>query len=189
MGIKSAMARGLNSILEPGLVLINTTSFSGVSIQSINDVFSATYANYRILYTPNQTNDGSTIAMRLRVAGADNSSSNYNFSFLYQSPGVANTPITNRENNAQGSPATSWYFCREDSDGGSSYSVIDVFNPFATKKAALIGKTVFSDNANGQLYSGEINGNMTVATSYTGFTLISGTGNMDGTVSVYGYNQ
>jgi hypothetical protein len=31
-----------------GLTLINTTSFSGVASQSVNDVFSATYDNYRI---------------------------------------------------------------------------------------------------------------------------------------------
>jgi hypothetical protein len=36
---------------NPGLTLINTTSFTGVSSQSINDVFSATYDNYRIIIT------------------------------------------------------------------------------------------------------------------------------------------
>jgi hypothetical protein len=36
-----------------GLTLINTTSFSGVSSQSVNDVFSTTYKNYKILFSPN----------------------------------------------------------------------------------------------------------------------------------------
>ena len=33
---------------KAGMVLLNTTSFSGVASQSVNDVFSATYTNYRI---------------------------------------------------------------------------------------------------------------------------------------------
>ncbi len=35
-----------------GLTLINTTSFSGVATQSINDCFSTTYDNYKIFLTP-----------------------------------------------------------------------------------------------------------------------------------------
>jgi 4-hydroxy-3-methylbut-2-enyl diphosphate reductase IspH len=36
---------------DPGLVLLNTTSFSAVASQSVNDVFSATYDNYKIIVT------------------------------------------------------------------------------------------------------------------------------------------
>ena len=41
-----------------GLTLINTTSFSGVASQSVNDVFSSTYDNYRIVFN---IDTGSTI--------------------------------------------------------------------------------------------------------------------------------
>ena len=34
---------------KAGMVLLNTTSFSGVSSGSVSDVFSATYENYRII--------------------------------------------------------------------------------------------------------------------------------------------
>jgi hypothetical protein len=40
---------------EPGLVLLNTTSFSGVSSQSVNDVFSTTYQNYRVIIDTDAT--------------------------------------------------------------------------------------------------------------------------------------
>jgi len=61
---------------KAGMVLLNTTSFSAVASQSINDVFSATYDNYVLLInyltstTANQT-------WRLRVSGTDNSAASY----------------------------------------------------------------------------------------------------------------
>jgi hypothetical protein len=48
-----------------GLILISTTSFSGVASQPINDVFSATYDNYRILI--NATTLTGTLTMRLEL--------------------------------------------------------------------------------------------------------------------------
>ena len=50
MSVKSFKTSGIKVDLAPqGLVLLNTTSFSAVSSQSINDVFSATYTNYKIV--------------------------------------------------------------------------------------------------------------------------------------------
>ncbi len=48
----SSIDTSLNTALgtkKAGLVLLNTTSFSGVASQSINDVFSATYNHYLIV--------------------------------------------------------------------------------------------------------------------------------------------
>ena len=67
------MAFGLSSGLEPGLVLLNTTDFTGVPSQSINDVFSATYNNYLIVIDDLIRNTGGAldIYLRLRVSGTD----------------------------------------------------------------------------------------------------------------------
>jgi len=63
-----------------GLVLLNTTSFSAVASQSINDVFNATYDTYQIVTDLSaSSNNGETVLMRLRVAGADNTSNNYRY--------------------------------------------------------------------------------------------------------------
>ena len=47
---------------------------------------------------------------------------------------------------------------------------------------------MFSDAAS-RFYPGFATGQMTVTTSYTGFTIISSSGNIGGTISVYGYNK
>jgi hypothetical protein len=47
--IDTAMNTALGT-KKAGMVLLNTTSFSGVSSQSINDCFSATYDYYKIFY-------------------------------------------------------------------------------------------------------------------------------------------
>jgi hypothetical protein len=54
-----------------GLTLINTTSFSGVASQSINDVFSTTYDNYLVLVEGVGSGASSDLNFRLRVGGAD----------------------------------------------------------------------------------------------------------------------
>ena len=60
---------------KSGLVLLNTTSFTAVASQSINDVFSATYDFYRIIGNLTGSAAAADLSFRLRVSGADNSSS------------------------------------------------------------------------------------------------------------------
>ena len=76
----SAIDTSMNTALgtkKAGLVLLNTTSFSAVSSQSINDVFSATYKNYLVQFVGTQSTSAG-FTMRLRVSGADNTNSTYN---------------------------------------------------------------------------------------------------------------
>jgi hypothetical protein len=162
-----------------GLTLINTTSFSAVASQSVNDVFSTTYDNYRIVLeltgsTNNVTN------MRMRVAGADNSSANYwNNRTLGQATTVASDGATTAD--------TSFLRVAEFESGISTGSY-DIFSPFKTQITSIQGLNQFRYAAFYQ-HSEMKTGQMTVTTSYTGFTLIASTGNITGTVSVYGYNK
>ncbi len=75
MAIKTASGSDLRNSLSSGLVLLNTTSFSAVSSQSVNDVFSATYENYFLLVRTTASSDN--INIRMRVSGSDDSTSNY----------------------------------------------------------------------------------------------------------------
>jgi hypothetical protein len=54
-----------------GLTLINTTSFSAVASQSFNNVFSSTYANYRIVFNIEHTVGLVVLNFRLRASGTD----------------------------------------------------------------------------------------------------------------------
>jgi len=157
---------------KAGMVLLNTTSFSAVASQSISDVFSTTYDNYRILV--NATTLTGTLTMRYRVSGADNSTSNYKMA-------IAGTTLWT--NSAYGgyqeSGSTLFNVVAESSPASIS---LDILNPFNTAKTFLHGHT--SQNDRGRSYQGLFD----ATTSFTGFTLIPTT-NVTGTVSVYGYNK
>jgi hypothetical protein len=163
-----------------GLTLINTTSFSAVASQSVNDVFSATYRNYRIIITGTGSADEG-FNFRFRVGGADASGSEYWFGFMfiafnsasYQAPTVAenSTALTFGE---LGKSANT--------------IVLDVGGPFLAATTSLNGQMTFSrGTSTGQARTFQGGCFHDLATSYTGFTFFPTSGTMTGEVSVYGY--
>jgi len=73
----------VDGLVEPmGLVHLNTTSFSGVATQSINNVFSAQYDNYKILIDVSKSTT-SFLQLRWRAAGTDNTTTNYRYTEDY----------------------------------------------------------------------------------------------------------
>jgi hypothetical protein len=153
---------------KAGMVLLNTTSFSGVSSQSINDVFSATYENYRVIFTINgpDTND---LFFRIRVGGADLTSSTYQ--------------------QTQGSTSSSTSITISNTEARGACGYFEIFRPFATDYTHLLARAS-SLRSTGQwsqwTYAGAVNN----TTSYTGFTLFPGSSTFTtGTIRVYGYNN
>jgi hypothetical protein len=161
-----------------GLTLINTTTLSTVASQSFNDVFSATYNNYYIQMSLDGSTTNQDVNFRLRASGADNSSANYSRSNFSQ----VSTTLTGQSLTAQ----TSWGSVVEVVSTQRQYSDLTVFNPFLTQYTAGIGNSLSVPN--GATYQERMTFGTTVTTSYTGFTLIAASGNISGTVSVYGYN-
>jgi hypothetical protein len=171
----SSIDTSLNNALgtkKAGLVLLNTTSFSGVASQSFNDVFSATYNNYLIRGDIDDTS-GTGANFRLRVGGSDNSSSNYKYSRIY----IGNTNATGLtgESNQSGTG-----FLLGDLSTQTGIEIL-IFSPFLTKL------TTFRQGLNND-YSVTTSGTMTVTTSYTGFTIVFGS-SATGELSVYGFNK
>ena len=159
-----------------GLTLINTTSFSGVSSQSVNDVFSATYDNYRIVFDAAKSTS-SNVRLRLRVAGADDTSSNYGIQWIY----VSGTTLAQYQANTNGFDITS-------SDTQNQVTSLDIFAPFSNaKNTTLTGLTltgIYGTNPQVSTNFLRFSGN----TSFTGISLIANAGNITGKVSIYGYN-
>jgi hypothetical protein len=170
---------GVYAPSTPGLTLINTTSFSGVSSQSISDVFSSTYANYKIVLSNLKQNPYQTISMRLRVSGSDNSTSNY----YHRAIRATSTTFDTISANAQ----SSWDIRATSPNVGMGMAIYDITNPNLTANTIMYGNITYTDDDitairvfNGGFYFND-------TTSFTGFTLI-GSGNITGRVSVYGYN-
>jgi hypothetical protein len=160
-----------------GLTLINTTSFSAVASQSVNDVFSATYDNYKIIVNlTNSTGANSSLSMRMRVSGADNTNNEYTRFKFY-------TDYTNAFGSDSGSIGTSSFLIGDTQGTDGNQSVIEMQAPFLTQLTKQI--TIGTKKLNQFMFGGST----TVTTSYTGFTLIQGSTNITGTVSVYGYTK
>jgi hypothetical protein len=171
--IDTAMNTALGT-KKAGMVLLNTTSFSAVSSQSVNDVFSATYENYRIVCYL-ESSAGVTLDFRLRVAGADNSTAS---SYIKQDQGAygsTSAPQTITSNRFQEIiyMATTPDICS---------FVMELQKPFLATQTA--GNTI--GGRSNYIITSQLRHNQ--STSYDGFTLIPSSGTITGKVSVYGYN-
>jgi hypothetical protein len=166
---------------EPGLVLLNTTSFSAVASQSINDVFSTTYDAYRIILSCSSASANDSLRLRMRVSGADNTSNNYYFSLGII--GFAAAPSLTAQS---GGGLTSSFSVGWNNAGSGGETDFMVYSPFKTTRTHF--SRIASTNPDNDCASFG-GGNTSVTTSYTGFTIYPNSGTMTGTVSVYGVNK
>lgn len=156
-----------------------TVSFSAASSVSLNDVFSSTYDNYRILLkiTSGSTNIG--VRLRWRVSGSDAS-------------GASDYRYVNTGNNSAGSSQNATSLLSYVDIGGANStdgSITDfvVRNPNVAEKTMSISMGTY---AYGSTYYGVLTSTThLLSTAYTGFTLLTDTGTMTGSVSVYGFNK
>ncbi len=161
-------------------VLINSTSFSAVASQSINDVFSATYDSYRIVIPKVIPAAGTpTIRLKFRVSATD-SSTQYYYGGI-SSASNSDTTVYRRADNDSSfdiSPASANY---------TFGNVIDVHNPF------VVGRTIFNYSISGddgsKYFGGSGSGFHNVSASYTGLTIFPSSSTITGSISIYGYNK
>ena len=153
---------------------LGTVTFSGASSVSLNNVFSATYRNYKIVL--NATASATpTINIRFRVNGTDNSTaSSYVVTYLY-GQGTSATSAT--ETGAQGIIGSSA------STTVSGNANIDVFAPFLTVNTLF--HSLNADSGNSVVVRMGLHNQ---STSYDGFTFTASTGTISGTITVLGYN-
>lgn len=161
-----------------GLVHINTTSFSAVSSQSINDVFSATYENYFIIVTLTAASANNAMNMRLRVSGSDDTGSNYNGGgFICRTTG---STVTGQDQNN----GTAFELGGMSSSSSQNAYVIELLKPFLAEKSNF---RVSASGADGTSGYGRYTANWhNATTSYTGFTVYPSTGTITGKISTYG---
>jgi len=178
----------------PGLKLIVPTSvdngtigasgavtFSAVSSISLNDVFSATYDSYLMIWSVDGSTTATTLSWRARVSSTDNSSSNYSFG-NWGNNSESGSIIFN-----QGTLTTSLDLGAVKSGSEVNQGQMFVHNPFSSsKRTQANGSYVFTDtNYRGRNFAGSLS----VTTSYTGFSMLVASGTITGTVRVYGYKN
>jgi hypothetical protein len=163
---------------------LGTVTFSGASSVSLNDIFSSTYDNYRIFISLTECNQAAYLGLRLRVSGADNSTTNYRYGNTLlntQSGQTVSVRAGNAENNMS--------LVRTENSNGTYDASFDVGQPFTSQYTTFKGmgtNTAVSGQNYGETQS--INGFFIATTSFTGFSLIGPT-TMGGKIRVYGYTN
>jgi hypothetical protein len=167
-----------------GLVLLNTTSFSGVASQAVNP-FSATYDVYRLVINITACTADAVIYLKMRSGSTDASSDAYQ---------IGRTTVTRTGtsgNVAQNDSTLGWNIGGVDFAIANNHAfgaVIDLHLPFAADDTVLnyVGHYAAAD---GSIIGSSGAGVHFLATSYDGVNLIASAGNITGSISVYGYNK
>jgi len=160
-----------------GLNLISTTALSGSGSYSINNCFSATYTNYKVIFTG--TASAAMVYFRLRVSGTDNTSANYKWAGTYQNFITGGNLVE-----YCASADTTWRFGYVDTSG--SFVSAEILQPYLSNGTSYVSEYV-QNKASNDGYPGVYRGATTVTTSYTGFTVYVASGTFAGSISVYGY--
>jgi hypothetical protein len=164
------------------LTLINSTTFSGASNVAIDNVFTSTYSNYFI--QTNFTSSGSTdqaISMRLRTGGADVTGNDY------LTDGVRAYPSAIAY---VGGTLTSWVLHNISSvNAENAHHTIQLLGPQLANPTKItsfgFGYTSVTFGTNSIHQSGRHG----LSTAYDGFKLFVSSGNIAGTVKIYGYKN
>jgi hypothetical protein len=164
----------ITSVGNPqGLVFIKSQTIgSGVASVTVNDAFSSTFENYRIVMSGvKSTANGNNVSFLL-----NGSSSWYFYSGIKTD---IDAPVAQ-----YGFNQTS-YLCGLTGTGSAGMNLrIDVYNP------NLATQTCFESVGVGMVNSYMMSGFHYLADAYTGFDIVLSTGTMTGgTIRVYGYNN
>lgn len=167
------------AVTGSGMDLINTTTFSAVSSVSVNNCFTSTYQNYEIIL--NVTASAAVgMLSRFRVGGTDNSSGTY-FDAVFKA----------NNNNTAGmwsynSNATANTLFTIDPTYGSTLAKLTIGSPQESAKTmgTILGSGGQSGVAAVSVNSGGLLFNAT--TQFDGITFYVGSGNITGSVRVYG---
>lgn len=163
-----------------GFTLITSGSFSASSAVNINDCFSSTYNQYKIIVKYTNSDSGTRDArLRLRVSGSDASGADYS----YGSDGA-------RDNGADyttsGANQNQFDFGRANSSN-NNYSSFEIITPFQAVPTVIYGGYAGEDGTSA--FFNTLGGRHSLSTSYTGCSIIALTGNLSGNYYVYGMSN
>ena len=160
------------TLVVGGLTLISATTVgTTVASVTVSNAFSATYDNYKVVYTGGVASTAVDLGITLGATTA-----NYYFSFGYIPYGGSITQVS--VNNGAG-----WLYA-----GGANTALTfincDIFRPFVADETLITSNGANASNAN---FGG---GYLNNTTSYTAFTITPSSGTLTGgTIRVYGYQN
>jgi hypothetical protein len=162
----------------PALTLITRQAYTSALTINVDNVFSSTYDNYKVIIK-NSAGNIPGLSMRLRVSSADNTTSNYNSTNIEAVSGTTNA-FGRYVTSATSFMNTAIAFT------GTSFITFDITSPNLTETTSYAGLNGQND---GGFRSGTFSGLFDATTSFTGFSLYGASGTATGVVTVYGYQK
>jgi hypothetical protein len=162
----------------PGLELVKTQTIgTGVSTVTVSNVFSSSYANYKIVVSDGVASGNTTLRLTL-----GSTTTGYAYVIIYGNNSTAsgNALYIGAQSDA------SWLYAGYGTVNTLSMNV-DLLAPFAAKRTVInAGYVETVVPASAGIFNGLLNNN----TSYTAFTITGNTGTFTGgTIRVYGYRN
>jgi hypothetical protein len=161
------------------LVLVKAeTAFTAVSSVTVDNVFTSTYTNYKVMIRYETGGSGVELRMRLRVGGVS-AATNYNYNQMI---------FDNTTSYAgRGSSQTTMVVSGQTNGSYKSVAYADIFSPAVADATGFIIQNAPNQGAYTTPQVGQNSGNHSTATAYDGFELLTTSSNTTGTYTVYGY--
>lgn len=162
-----------------GLVCVKAeTAFSAASSVTVDNVFTSTYTNYKVLINYETSGTGNELRLKLRVGGVS-ASTNYNLQQII----FDNTTSFSSRSTSQ----TSFVLGGQTNGSFKSAVSLEIFRPQLAEPTSFIASNAPNQGAY-TTPQADINcGNHSTATAYDGFELLTTANDTTGTYTVYGY--
>lgn len=177
--VSEELAENVETAIEGsgGLTLITSQTFSASAAVNVNNCFSATYTNYKLVYSIGGSADAN-LYFRMRVSAADNTASTYSSNYAMVTSAGALTYLN--------AAAGNFGILTQVDDAKATRGVADIFSPFEAVETALTANAeTFRTNS----YSVTGGAFHNTASSFDGITLYPSTGNITGYLKIYGYKD
>lgn len=164
-----------------GMDLIVSQSFTSATAISINNCFSSTYENYKIVMSSTSTS-GQAFYGYFRSGGVNKTSSLYNYASFYYNQGSSSG------NQGVGASASSMTMGIA---GGSALANIEIYSPFVSSLPTQFytNYRYSSTSTSAESTGGFFHGYYASSESHDGIYLWVTTGTWTGNIRVYGYKN
>lgn len=170
-----AVGSGTGSANSAGYV-----TFSGASSVSLNGVFNSTYDNYKILIVLDSQSASDSFRVRMRASGTDATGSDYGTVQYYGTTGSGTMTV-------QQDASIAYSYVGDFNSTGSTSCDFTIFKPFLAVRTKYNWHTTMDYNGATRIFTGS--GIHKQSTSYDGITFYPASGNITGTIAVYGYKD
>ena len=174
--VVQAVPTGINSAF---VCVKAETAFTTSSAVTVDNVFSSTYTNYKIMIRMVSAGNINT-SFQLRVGGVTASGSNYNSQIISASSTSVATIRVQSGSSYNLNGVNGAFF---------TTNIIEVFAPFLAEPTNFQHHANQTDGAYTSPFVYIGNGNHTLSTSYDGFVFTPSSTTLTGTYTVYGYGK